>query len=119
MHQKGLLGMGQGLEEDWWGAGLSEGLQCCLCCTLIPAPQARAMGQRTLGMSWQMYSPSHVCSEMSSFCPARCRPGEVAGRQEKRMFRSFTESSTPLGASGLSGEEGGDLVGDGDTGERF
>ena len=42
-----------------------------------------------------MHSPSHVCSEMSSLCPAWCRPGEVAGRQEKRMFRSFTEPSTP------------------------
>lgn len=71
-------------------------------------------------MSWQMHSPSHVCSEMSSLCPAWCRPGEVAGRQEKRMFRSFTEPSTPpRGASGLSGEEGGALVGDGDTGERL
>ena len=35
------------------------------------------------------------------------------------MFRSFTEPSTPPGASGLSGEEGGALVGDGDTGERL
>lgn len=44
----------------------------------------------------------------------------MAGRQEKRMFRSFTEPSTPpRGASGLSGEEGGALVGDGDTGERL
>lgn len=75
------------------------------------------MGQRTLGMSWQMHCPSHMCSEMSSLCPALCRSGEVAGRQEKRMFKSFTESFTPLGASSLSGEEGGALVGDGDTGE--
>lgn len=115
--------MGQGLEEDWWGAGLSEGLQCCLGCTLIPAPQALCYGAKDLapsplpGMSRQRHCPSHVCSEMSSLCPALCRPGEVAGRQEKRMFKSFTESFTTLGASSLSGEEGGALVGNSDAGE--
>ena len=35
----------------------------------------------------------------------------MAGRQEKRMFKSLTESFTALGASGLSGEEGGALLG--------
>lgn len=58
----------------------------------------------------------HVCSEMSSLCPALCRPGEVAGRQEKRMFKSFMESFTTLGASSLSGG-GGALVGNSDAGE--
>ena len=104
--------MGQGLEEDRWRAGLSEGLQCCLGCTLIPAPQALCYGTKDLGMSWQRHCPSHVCSEVSSLCPALCRPGEVAGRQEKRMFKSLTESFTALpGTSGLSGEEGGALLG--------
>ena len=103
--------MGQGLEEDRWRAGLSEGLQCCLGCTLIPAPQALCYGAKDLGMSCQRHCPSHMCSEVSSLCPALCRPGEVAGRQEKRMFKSLTESFTALGASGLSGEEGGALLG--------